>query len=247
MTQVNDFLRYQYALAAHGGPGGAPVFYRAQNAWVDANGVRHPGRCEPELSGFTDCSGLQTCAMRTGVHLPTPAFCMTSGEMFNWCEQAGTLVPVESVRFKPGYWLFVGYRGSIHIAVTTGDGRQFAAHSPRIGLGFGNFDWDNWSAAGAPPGLDMTGTHTPPPIPNVKKVNDMQMIVQIKGDAAHYVTDGITARHISQAQEDIMVITGLAFRGNDNLPIQVDRDFVNDQHVDGRVYPGATVPGDGKR
>lgn len=230
MTAVDDFLNYQVELRDRG------VIYRAIG-----------GRCEPDLTGYTDCSGLQ-CAALHHVGVPTPEPCMNSGGQWAWCMQAGTTMPIDVARVTRGAWLFLGFRGNEHIAVSWGDGRQFAAHSPSLGLGFAPFDVHSWYGAAWPPGLPHDGPapapHQPQPVPVEDDVP--QLIVQIRNDTPHYVTDGKFARHLpNDGSEDVLVATGLAIRNADNTPIIVDRDFINNQRIVGARFD-KTVPGDGK-
>lgn len=175
-AQLERFLDIQVAWANQG------VFYDTSNLPTSAG---FPGRCDPTHSGFCDCSGCQCAAAReAGVPLPKP--CMTSGEMWEWCVRSGTTMPVSQAMRTRGAWLFVGFEGNEHVAVAWGDGRQFAAHSPSVGLGFAPVTADRWSGAARIPGMDYSNAPPPPPISGEEMagalVGDK---MQTKGPYAH--------------------------------------------------------------
>lgn len=152
-TQVDHMLQAEYATLA------IPGIHYAVIAT----------RCRPDLPPHgEDCSGVQTWGAH---HAPiaTPAPCMDSRSMSAWCRRMGTYT-VDSTRPRreAGWWCFLGKPGQEHhVAVTTGDGRVFAARgvhaTPHIG--FTPFDVDAWDGFGWPPGLTRTPLADPLPGP----------------------------------------------------------------------------------
>lgn len=162
MTQAQDFVHYLVSNAPH-------LEYDTSN--VPCGGI--PGRCNPDCSGFADCSGYVNAGL-AHVGAPTPSRCMVSGGQFQWCRDHGTQMRVADAVLRPGSLIFHGASGITHVAVVVGGGLQVAAHgehsSPQVGVApIGSLS--NWSCAGWWPGLHDESW--PPILPPKEKVHPM--------------------------------------------------------------------------
>lgn len=126
-------------------------------------------RCRPDLPPHgEDCSGVQTYGAHAAP-IATPQPCMDSRTMSAWCRSAGTYTTDGTrARKEAGWWCFLGKPGvEHHVAVSTGDGRVFAARgvhaTPHIG--FTPFNVDAWDGFGWPPGLPHDPLEDPLPGP----------------------------------------------------------------------------------
>lgn len=152
-TQADRFLAIQYATL--GFPG---IHY-------NAGGMR----CHPDQPPHEeDCSGLQSYAYEHIVG-PTPGnACMTAASLAAWCRASHTTVDRASAIAHGGTWCFLGpIGGEHHVAVSTGDGRVFAArgHFETPQIGFTRFDVDPWGSYGWPPALNHDAPVNPLPGP----------------------------------------------------------------------------------
>lgn len=168
-SQLERGLAYLFGLPGRG------IFYRAQA----------PQAADPDHSGFCDCAGCQ-CAMCHFLGIPIPSFYMNSGSLWAWCEQKGTATrdpaTIAHTRDEAGWWLFVGPNGDEHIAISTGNSRQFAAHSPSLGIGFASWYAHAWYGVAKIPGMSGYPGQQPqlPPSPEADLVLDAQTQEQIK-------------------------------------------------------------------
>lgn len=140
-TMVDRFLQVQFATLAIPG-----MHY-------DTGG----GRCDPEHSHYADCSGMQCYAMRK-IGLPLPYGCMTSFTIEAWGRRVGAMRSISEASHTPGMWVGWTRSNGGHIAVSTGDGRVFAARGRHVhpNVGFSPFWASGWEWAMWPPGLSRT-------------------------------------------------------------------------------------------
>lgn len=127
-----------------------------------------PGRCTPNLPPhIEDCSGVQTYGLHQA-DVATPQPCMDSRSLRAWCAAAGTMMTHSEAEATAGSLCFLGSPGGEHhVAVSTGDGRVFAARGIHVTphIGFSRFDVDPWNSFGWPPGLTRTPLADPLPGP----------------------------------------------------------------------------------
>lgn len=99
-------------------------------------------------SGF-DCSGLvEWTGQQLGVAIPR-----TSGEQYEMCRKAGTLISIDKAEHTKGALLFEGVSGSQHVVISLGDGRTIEARGTAYGTGSFSAIGRPWSAAGLIPGV----------------------------------------------------------------------------------------------
>lgn len=147
------------------------VFLAAAYGTLNIPGIHYQvcgTRCRPDLPPHCeDCSGTMSYALHVA-KVVTPAPCMTAATLAAWCRQAGTTMSVAQAHATAGALVFLGGTGGEHhVAVSTGDGRVFAARgvheTPHIG--FTPFNVDAWDSAGWPPGLARVPLSNPLPGP----------------------------------------------------------------------------------
>lgn len=152
-TQVDRFLAIQYATLQIPG-----IHY---NAGANRANPDQPPHEE-------DCSGLQAYAYHHVVGPSPHGNYETAASLAAWCRASHTTMTRDEALHTPGAWCFLGpIGGEHHVAVSTGDGRVFAArgHFIRPQIGFSPFGVDPWGSYGFPPGLARTPTHDPQPGP----------------------------------------------------------------------------------
>jgi cell wall-associated NlpC family hydrolase len=93
---------------------------------------------------------------------------MVAASLAAWCRSAGTSMTLDQAHATAGALVFLGGQGvEHHVAISTGDGRVFAARgvheTPHIG--FTTFYVDGWASAGWPPGLARVPLSNPLPGP----------------------------------------------------------------------------------
>lgn len=128
-----------------------------------------PGRCHPDQSGYSDCSGFTSFGMnQAGI----PWDCDGSFDQARRGHQAGTGLSIDEARHTRGAWLFEGMnegQGGIpgvdpgHVSTSLGDGRTVEARGHSSGVGIFTFDSLRWDWACKPPGL---GGFDQQPAPN---------------------------------------------------------------------------------
>lgn len=151
---------------------GADLVARAQSQAGKKYGTGG-GRTRPDVSGYSDCSGLIVYACN-GFDIQIP---QTSWLQARWCRDHNTLITADVFLKTPGALAFRGpnqgydgYGANGHVVMSRGDGTTIEARGKAYGIG--NFSgsgrgFSNW---GLVPGVQYgTVTHPSPILDDVPK------------------------------------------------------------------------------